>query len=102
MITVQAMQSVPRKRSVLFTLALGVFFVFLQRAFSPKVVPIPSVLEPGTRTDRHGDALPPGAVARLGTVRFRHQTEITHLAFSADSRTLVSQDCAGTLVVWQF
>jgi RNA polymerase sigma factor (sigma-70 family) len=40
--------------------------------------------------DFHGDPLPPGAVARLGTVRRRHAGWITSLAWSHDGMCLVT------------
>jgi WD40 repeat protein len=49
--------------------------------------------EPRPRTDCLGDPLPPGAVARLGTNRFKHNSaagSVTALHFLADGQTLVS------------
>jgi WD40 repeat protein len=40
--------------------------------------------------DRHGDPLPDGAVARLGSERFFHPFGLSCLAFSPDSRVLVA------------
>src|SRR4051812_47365600 len=49
--------------------------------------------DPAPRTDRHGDPLPPGAIARLGTTRLRHVAEagsgITAM-FSPDSRAVLT------------
>jgi RNA polymerase sigma factor (sigma-70 family) len=50
--------------------------------------------------DRHGDALPLGAVARLGTVRFRHGSTVTGLAFAPDGKTIVSGSYDQTVRVW--
>src|SRR5207244_2817126 len=49
-------------------------------------------------TDQYGDALPPGAFARLGTVRFRHPNRAGPLAYSPDGKTLLS--AGKTIRVW--
>jgi RNA polymerase sigma factor (sigma-70 family) len=45
---------------------------------------------PKPKTDRHGDPLPPGAVARLGTTRFRTDTFGHLAAFLLDGNKLIS------------
>jgi WD40 repeat protein len=42
------------------------------------------------RADRHGDPLPPGALARVGTTRLRHGDGIWDVAFSPDGTAIVS------------
>ncbi len=65
---------------------LGTAYLFLLLA-------PPARAEP-PRTDDHGDPLPPGAVARLGTLRLRHVVRdgsgAACVAFSPDGKTLVS------------
>jgi WD40 repeat protein len=41
-------------------------------------------------SDRYGDALPRGAIARLGTVRLRHPGSISAVAFSPESKRLAT------------
>jgi WD40 repeat protein len=51
-------------------------------------------------TDRHGDPLPPGARARLGTLHFWQGGAISALAFAPDGKTLVSASDGPTLRLW--
>src|SRR5579871_6260713 len=55
--------------------------------------------EPPARTDRYGDALPPGVVARLGTERLALQ-QACFLTFSPDGRYMAAHDGGGRLRVW--
>jgi WD40 repeat protein len=50
------------------------------------------------RTDLYGDPLPPGAVARLGTIQLRHTG--AHVTFSPDGKRLISYGWNGELRVW--
>jgi WD40 repeat protein len=51
--------------------------------------------------DLYGDPLPPGAVARLGTVRFRTGSGVFQLLVSPDGKNVVSRD-SGNIRLWEF
>jgi WD40 repeat protein len=55
---------------------------------------------PAAKADLHGDPLPPGALARLGTVRWRHGTRARVLAFAAGGKEVVAAGPDGQVRVW--
>jgi RNA polymerase sigma factor (sigma-70 family) len=50
--------------------------------------------------DRYGDPLPKGAIARLGTIRFRNQGEGLRAFLAPDGKTLVTASAGGQARVW--
>jgi WD40 repeat protein len=71
------------------------------RADTPSVAPRPEPvaadrpMEAPPRFDRLGDPLPPGAIARLGTQRFRNDGEVRCVTYSPDGRVLASSTGQG-------
>jgi WD40 repeat protein len=53
-------------------------------------------------TDLHGDPLPAGALARLGTVRLRHDTTVVFAAFLPDGKRILSVSEDGVVCAWDF
>jgi WD40 repeat protein len=56
---------------------------------------------PRVRKDRHGDPLPPGAITRLGSIRFRHLLPSHCVAFAGDGKTLAWADPEGRIHIWE-
>lgn len=51
------------------------------------------------RRDTVGDPLPPHALLRLGTARFRHPSSVTEMALSPDEQTMITLG-SGILAAW--
>jgi RNA polymerase sigma factor (sigma-70 family) len=56
---------------------------------------------PGLRVDLHGDPLPAGAVARLGTRRLHYPGVVYAAAYSPDGKLLASAGDSGGVVLWE-
>jgi RNA polymerase sigma factor (sigma-70 family) len=88
------------------TLGGAVLYRQSQEPESPLAEPLPpgqglpADAQPGGRTDRHDDPLPPDAVTRLGTLRWRHAPHIAVLAFTAQGKELVTIGLDGTARTW--
>jgi WD40 repeat protein len=52
--------------------------------------------------DQHGDPLPKGALARIGTVRWRHAGTAVFAAFLADGKSVVSVGSDQIIHVWEY
>jgi WD40 repeat protein len=72
------------------------FFIFLSVLANPLLW----ASEPA-KLDHHGDPLPQGALARLGTTRLRHKGWVLALAFSADSSVLATTGMDDAVCLWQ-
>src|SRR5438105_4833177 len=55
---------------------------------------------PAARLDSAGEPLPPGAIARLGTTRFRHQSLVSFVGYSGDGNTLITLSGENSLRFW--
>src|SRR5581483_549578 len=52
--------------------------------------------------DQYGDPLPASAVARLGTVRWRHAGLTTFAAFLPDGKAVLSAGADNTIRIWEY
>jgi RNA polymerase sigma factor (sigma-70 family) len=56
--------------------------------------------KPQVRTDGHGDPLPDGAIARLGTVRWQHGYTVGRLAYSPDGKRIAATGIGRDITLW--
>jgi len=61
----------------------------------------PKTEPPGkARTDQNGDPLPAGALARMGSLRWRHGTAVSYLAFTPDGKAVLTASQDGIIRLW--
>jgi WD40 repeat protein len=72
------------------SLLLSAFLILCAASSAPSQTETRAEPPSKTAVDLHGDALPPGAVARFGTLRLRHRSEVEQMAISPDGSLLAS------------
>jgi RNA polymerase sigma factor (sigma-70 family) len=66
----------------------------------PMAQPAASKADEKGHVDREGIALPPEAIARIGSTRLRHAGRLSAVAYSPDGKSIVSLDEDGHLCFW--
>src|SRR5215471_17380030 len=82
---------------------LFAFFVgWAGTAWSQPVGPARAASDPdeARRTDANGDLLPPGAIARHGTLRLQHGGNVSNLLFTRDGKGLLSAGGEAIIRLW--
>jgi RNA polymerase sigma factor (sigma-70 family) len=97
------------KFAALVVLAVGLFgagtALGLHLALTPKGLPGPersaAAELPRAVAEPLEDPLPPGAIARLGTSRFRHDNPLCSVECSLDGKRIAGADVHGRISVWE-
>jgi WD40 repeat protein len=101
----QAMTAAQLGVATLLLLAAGLLGLGWAVGQRPDESPEPRDQQPAAkseeqRADLHGDPLPDGALARLGTVRWRHGDQVLALAYSSDGKLLASGSMDEAVHLW--
>jgi RNA polymerase sigma factor (sigma-70 family) len=112
--TLQAMTAAKLKTLAVLVVVLGLFaagagvtashFLAMKPPETDKAVNAPPdkpTTEKSERTDLYGDPLPPGALLRMGTVRFRHPNLIGNAAFSPNGKLLAAAANKGVILFYE-
>ncbi len=88
--------------SLLATVGGSVFLRGAEKKPVPESLPLPTEIADMPRPlDALGDPLPPGAVARLGSTRWRHWDLIKTLCYSQDGKRIASASFGdGSICIW--
>src|SRR5262245_47421402 len=81
-------------------LLLAMAFLAVAQMGSAFQEPAPLPMAVTQMTDTQGDPLPEGAIARMGTVRWRHPGPVTYVGFTAQGKQLVTACTDGLIRVW--
>ncbi|HEY1376239.1 MAG TPA: sigma-70 family RNA polymerase sigma factor, partial [Gemmataceae bacterium] len=84
-------------------LALGTGVGLLARPGPPPAGPAQPDLQPqaaAAQVETHGDPLPAGAVARLGSMRLRGGVYLTSVAFAPDGKSVAAGGSSGAVYLW--
>src|SRR5881409_2018211 len=63
---------------------------------------VPTAAQPPASKDQHGDSLPDGAVARLGTLRWRHEGNVVFAAMLPGGTEVLTVSTDQTIRVWDY
>jgi WD40 repeat protein len=88
------------KLAAVFAVTLGLGGLAL--AAAPRTIaPAPVPPHQAARADVYGDPLPDGALARLGTLRWRHAGNVFLVAYTKDGGQLFTGSQDGTVRLWE-